>query len=146
MPAARGADRAEETVDVFLATLAHPRDDLIQALRVLLRSADPALVEEVKWNAPSYRMPGHEHCATMQLRARDGVQLILHLGARKAALPDGAIVDPNGMLRWLGPDRAAVTFTGTSDLATRGAALVAIVRQWLLLVPTLPPAKAARTR
>lgn len=142
MPIGRAAKRVAASVDEFLIALAHPRDDLIQALRIVVRSADPVLVEEIKWNAPSYHRPGHEHGVTMQLRAKDGVQLILHLGARKAALPDRAIEDPQALLRWLGPDRAAVTFTDSTELTARAGALQAILRQWLPLVPPLPSGKA----
>ena len=118
------------TVQAFLAALDHPLEEAIVALRQLLLDADPAISEEVKWNAPSFRTS--DHFATMHLRARDRLQLILHLGARSTrAVPPGAIADPAGLLKWLGPDRASVTITGEEDLADKRDALVAIVRQWI---------------
>lgn len=118
------------TVESFLAALEHPLKREIVALRKLLMGIDPAITEEIKWNAPSFRTS--EHFATMHLRARDSLQLILHLGPRtKRSLPAGAIPDPDGLLKWLGPDRASVSFRGREDLATRSEALTAIIRQWI---------------
>lgn len=116
-------------VEALLAALEHPLKREIVALRRILLGADPAITEEVKWNAPSFRTS--EHFATMQLRSKEAVRLILHLGAKKRALPRGAIADPHGLLGWLGPDRAIASFRGAAKLAAGEAALVAIVRQWL---------------
>ena len=118
------------TVESFLAALEHPLKREIVALRKLPMGIDPAISEEVKWNAPSFRTS--EHFATMHLRARDSLQLILHLGARtKGSIPEGAIPDPDGLLKWLGPDRASVSFRGREDLAAKSEALTAIIRQWI---------------
>lgn len=127
------ADKGREpaaTVQAFISALDHPHKDAIVALRQLLLSADPAISEEVKWNAPSFRTS--EHFATMHLRGQDSFQLILHLGVKSGRkVPKDAIADPDKLLRWLGPDRASVTFVGAGDLANKRDTLVAIVRQWI---------------
>lgn len=118
------------TVQSFIDASDHPLKDGIVALRTLLLQADPSISEEIKWNAPSFRTS--EHFATMHLRAEDSLQLILHLGAKSGrAVPSGVIADPEGLLEWLGPDRASVRFSGRDDLAGKREALVAIVRQWI---------------
>lgn len=118
------------TVQTLISELDHPHKDAIVALRQLLLSADPAISEEVKWNAPSFRTS--EHFATMHLRGQDAFQLILHLGAKSGrTVAKDAIADPDKLLKWLGPDRAAVTFNGAGDLANKRDALIAIVRQWI---------------
>ncbi|MBJ6985574.1 DUF1801 domain-containing protein [Luteimonas sp. MC1750] len=118
------------TVQAFIAALDHPLKQEIVALRHILLGADPGISEENKWNAPSFRTS--EHFATMPLRAKDSVQLILHLGARsKRALPPGWIPDPHGILKWLGPDRASVRFAGREDLVVKREPLVAVVREWI---------------
>ena len=121
--------KAANTVEAFLAALDHPLKREVVALRRILLGVDPAISEEIKWNAPSFRTT--QHFATMQLRSKDAVRLILHLGAKKRALPREAIADPHGLLEWLGPDRAIASFRGAAELAAGEAALVAIVRQWL---------------
>lgn len=113
---------------------AHPMQDVIAALRELLLGVDPSISEEVKWNSPSFRTT--EHFATMHLRNPKAVQLILHLGAKtKTAIPKGALADPDGLLKWLGDNRASVSITGAGDLERKHDALSAIVRQWIRFVP-----------
>lgn len=118
------------TVQAFISALDHPYKDAIVALRQLLLTADPSISEEVKWNAPSFRTS--ENFATMHLRGQDSFQLILHLGAKSGRMvPKDAIADPDKLLKWLGPDRASVAFSGAPHLARKSEALVAIVRQWI---------------
>jgi len=121
--------KATHPVEAFLAALEHPLKREVVALRRILLGIDPAIGEAIKWNAPSFRTT--QHFATMQLRRRDAVRLILHLGAKQRELPRAAIADPHGLLEWLGPDRAIVSFRSAQELAANEAALVAIVRQWL---------------
>ena len=121
---------AATTVDDFVAGLDHPLKDTIVALRSLVLGVDPAIGEEIKWNAPSFRTS--EHFATMHVRAPDVVQLILHLGARRGrTIPAGAIADPHRLLVWLGPDRASLRVRGAEELAARRDAMTAILRQWI---------------
>ena len=118
-------------VDSFLASLDHPHADAIRALRTIILGADPRIGEEIKWNAPSFRTT--EHFATFQLRAKQGVQLILHFGAKKRArVPDrDAIADPVGLLEWLAPDRASVRFRDMADVTARGEAFADVLRHWI---------------
>lgn len=117
----------------YIAGLPEPLRSEVEALRGVIRSAADGIGEEVKWNAPSFCMS--EHFATMRLNGKVPLQLILHLGARKNFIPRGAIEDPTGLLRWLGPDRACVDFASPGAVAARASALQAIVRQWLRHVP-----------
>lgn len=128
MPVKKSAAPAD--VGAFLVALAHPQDATIQRLRAAIRAADPRIAEDIKWNAPSFHIEGR-HFATMQLRKADSVLLVLHLGAGKRALPKGAIVDPEGLLTWLGADRATLTFAGPGEVEARADALRAVVRQWM---------------
>jgi hypothetical protein len=127
-PAGRGA-AAPDDVDAFLAALDHPRKPEILALRRVILGADAAIAEGMKWNAPSFRTS--EWFATFHLRAKDGVQVILHLGAKKrdAAAPE--IADPESLLEWLGADRASVKFRDLADVEARGPAFAAVIRQWI---------------
>lgn len=120
-------------VDAFIDALDHPLAPLIRALRALLLAVDPSITEAVKWNAPSFRTT--EHFATMQLRRPDVVRLVLHLGTKKRSLPAGAIADPEGLLAWLGPDRALLEFHDAGELEARRAAVAALARQWMAQLP-----------
>lgn len=120
-------------VDAFLRELAHPQLADIHALRRLILGTDPAIGEAIKWNAPSFHTG--EHVATMRLQGKSGLQLILHLGARKQAIPPGAIDDPDQLLRWLGPDRVCIELGTPGSVSRVAPALQAIIRQWLRHVP-----------
>ena len=123
-------------VDAYVAKLTPKRRSEVRALRTLIRGAAPGISEEVKWNAPSFRTV--ENFATMHLRDPKRISVILHLGARGKASKGfrETIPDPDGMLRWLGPDRAIVSFEGVSEIGERKGALTKIVRAWVKQVKT----------
>lgn len=121
-------------VETFLASLEHPQKPALLALRRMIRDADPAVGESVKWNAPSFHTS--EHFATFQLRHRGGVQVVLHLGAkpRPGAAARSRVADPVGLLEWRGPDRATVTFADLADVEAKCEPFRAVLRQWIALV------------
>lgn len=120
-----------EAVDAFMKALEHPFKREVEAIRTTILGAAPGIREGIKWNTPSYRTT--EYFATTNLREKAGIGLILHLGAKVKSLPAGglAIADPEGLLRWLGKDRATVVFRDGKDLARRKDALAALIGQWV---------------
>lgn len=109
----------------------HPLQKEIAAVGAIVLGASPAISEGVKWNAPSYRTE-KEWFATINLRSKESVQMILHLGAKvKPDLKAFAVADPNGLMKWLGKDRAMVTLGAGRDIAANKKALEAIVRAWI---------------
>ena len=122
---------APGNVEAFLASLDHPRKPEILALRQIILGADPSIREGIKWNAPSFRTS--EHFATFHLRAKDGVQVILHFGAKKRAdkAAGVTIADPESLLEWLATDRASVKFADLEDIDAKRSAIAAVVRQWI---------------
>jgi hypothetical protein len=129
-PAKRSAS-VPENVETFLASLDHPFKQEILALRQVILGADPSIAEGIKWNAPSFRTS--EYFATVHLRAKDGVQIILHLGAKtRVNAPTGiAIADPEALLEWLAKDRASATFRDLNDIDARRSAFADVIRQWI---------------
>lgn len=117
-------------VDALMASLAHPHKPAIELLRRTLLGLDARIAEGVKWNAPSFRTS--EYFATVHLRSKLGLGLILHLGAKARAPARGlAIEDPTRLLQWLASDRALIEFTGLEDLRRKQRALEAVLRQWV---------------
>ena len=129
-PAKRSAS-APESVEAFLASLEHPFKQEILAIRQMILSADPGVAEGIKWNAPSFRTS--EYFATFQLRAKDGVQVILHLGAktRDTATSGIAIADPESLLEWLAKDRASAKFRDLKDIEAKRSAFANLIREWI---------------
>ena len=133
-PPKRPGSTSAPDVETFLASLEHPQKPALLALRKLIRAADPEVGESVKWNAPSFYTS--EHFATFQLRHRNGVQVVLHLGVKPR--PDAAararVADPAGLLEWRGPDRATVTFADLADVEAKHKPFSAVLQQWIALV------------
>lgn len=117
-------------VVAFLAALEHPRKATLERVRAILLALGPEVTEGIKWNAPSFRTT--EWFATFQLRLPDRVRLVLHLGAKvkaRAARPE--IADPDGLLEWLGKDRALVTILDEADARAKAKSLTAVLRAWI---------------
>ncbi len=131
MPA-KTRPQPDDDVAAFIAALKHPQETGILAVRNIILGVDPGVSEGIKWNAPSFRTS--EYFATVHLRARTGIRLILHVGAKKRELPAPDIADPDGLLEWLAPDRAIATFADLGDLTARKPALESILRQWIRFV------------
>jgi hypothetical protein len=123
-----------EAVDVLLSSLNHPANEEIQALRHLICEVSPSIQEGVKWKAPSFRLD--EYFATINLREKQGVGVVLHFGAkvRDVAAGPESIDDPDKLLKWLAKDRAIVRFAGKDDIAARKPAFQAVLRQWIRFV------------
>ena len=121
-------------VDEFMNTLEHPFKDVVSAIRRFVLGVDGSIAEGIKWNVPSFRTT--EYFATLHLRQKRGVGVVLHLGAKTRDLPAGgvAIEDESQSLKWLGKDRAMIVFDNLDDFNTRKPAFDRIVRQWILHV------------
>lgn len=107
----------------------HAQAPAIEAIRRIVRGADPAIADGIKWNAPSFRTT--EYFATTHLRAKDDVAIILHFGAKVREIGGVTIDDPGQLLDWLAMDRAMVAFADVDEVWNRQSALEHIVRQWI---------------
>lgn len=116
-----------------MASLDHPLSADIEAVRKAVLGVDKGVSDGVKWNSLSFRTT--EWFATVNLRSRDSVQLVLHLGAKagKAAHLD-AIPDSKGLLEWKGQDRAIATLGAGAKLKANLPALKAALKAWLRYV------------
>lgn len=124
-------------VDTFLGALAPDRRAELQAVRQAILGARAGIDEGIKWNAPSFRTV--DDFATFHLRGKQGLQIILHTGAKVRTLPRGGLQldDPTGLVKWLAPDRCLVALAAGAAPAQL-APLQALVRQWLAQVEDLP--------
>lgn len=118
------------TVPAFLAALEHPHKAGIERLRGAILALDPRITEEVKWNAPSFRLD--DHFATFRLHPPKGIQLVLHTGAKGRSNARAFTVDdPQGLLAWQATDRCVLGLASERALAEHEAAVLDIVRQWI---------------
>lgn len=126
---------AEVDVEAFIAALEHPHEDAIRELRSLILAASPDIREDIKWNAPSFRTS--EHFATFNLVGKEGVRVVLHFGStsRLDIEVRSRIEDSAGLLDWKSPDRALMNFRDVADVREAGAALTALIQQWIRFIP-----------
>lgn len=111
----------------LLRAAAHPLADQIEIVRAAILAADASITEVVKWNAPSFRTT--VDFATVHLRARDEVLLVLHTGAKAGARKRPTIADPSGLIERRADDRCLVHLG--ADVRGHRVALTAIVRAWI---------------
>jgi hypothetical protein len=118
------------TVPELMSALDHPHKAGIERLRASILSLDPRVTEEVKWNAPSFRLD--DHFATFRLHPPRGIQLVLHTGAKaRSNTRTFSIDDPQGLLKWQASDRCVLTLASTGELEAHEAIVLGIVRQWI---------------
>jgi hypothetical protein len=118
-------------VDRFLADLEHPLKAGVEQLRAAILASDDAITEHVKWNAPSFCHDGVDR-VTFRLQPGNRLQLVLHRGAK--VRDDAAAFrfdDDSGLLDWVAPDRAVVTFRDLDDVATRRSSVADLIRRWV---------------
>ena len=127
---------AVKSVDEFMRGLAHPLAPALVLVRSTIRKASPRIVEGIKWNSPSFYLKESDaYFATVNVHARpkkgDCVGVIFHQGAKVRNAPGPKIDDPDGILEWLGKDRAAAWFFDLKEVRAKKAALADVVRQWI---------------
>ena len=116
-----------------MVSLDHPQRAEIEAVRKAILGVDKSIADGVKWNSLSFRTT--EWFATVNLRSRDSVQLVLHLGAKAGKAADReSIPDPKGLLAWKGTDRAIATLGSGTTLKANLPALRAVLKAWLRYV------------
>jgi hypothetical protein len=126
-----GKTGADGDVDAFLAGLDHPLNADIAAVRKIVLGADKTIAEGVKWNSVSFRKA--DWFATVNLRSKDVIQIVLHTGA-KVKDRELQIADPDGLLLWLAKDRALATLGSGKTLKANAKAFEAIVKAWVKFV------------
>lgn len=131
--AGRKVSNTSDEVSGFLKKLKHPLQKEYQTVQKLILNAHASISDGIKWNSLSFKT--HEYFATINLRNKDAVQLVMHLGAKvKDNTKPMKIDDPNGLLKWLTSDRALLTLGKGSALNKNKKALQNIIQQWIKYV------------
>lgn len=121
-------------VDALLAALDHPLKPLVQSIRAAILKADAKVTEGVKWNSPSFHRLAW--FATVNVRPKGGVLVVLHLGAkpRPGVAVRDEIDDDAGLLHWHSADRASIGFQRAEEFEDARKAFAKIVRSWVKAV------------
>lgn len=118
------------SVATFLDALDHPHKHGIVRLRKIVLGLDRRIREEIKWNAPSFRID--EHFATFKLHPPKSIQLVLHTGAKgRSNTRTFTVEDPRGLLKWPASDRCVLMLASDEALSLHESDVVRILRQWI---------------
>ncbi|MBK8164959.1 MAG: DUF1801 domain-containing protein [bacterium] len=117
-------------IDAFLLHLDHPHKEAINRLRSGIMDIDPRIVEEIKWNAPSFKLD--DHFATFKLHPPRTIQIVMHTGAKPKAPPRAfTVTDPHGLLKWPAQDRCVLTLQSSAQATELHDDVLAMVREWI---------------
>jgi hypothetical protein len=117
-------------VDSFITQLDHPYKAGINLLRAAIKRLDSRIVEEIKWNAPSFKID--DHFATFKLYPPKNIQIVLHTGAKpKTPLRAFALDDPHKLLKWPAIDRCVLTLQSSAQAEQLEKIVTKMVKQWI---------------
>lgn len=113
-----------EQVAEYMRQLEHPLKAEIEAVRQIIKKADPSISERIKWNAPSYYTSAD--LLTFNPRTTGKVQIVFH---------HIAIVSiQSGLLEGNYKDRRLVHLTDMADVLAKQAELERIIKEYVKLV------------
>ncbi len=118
------------SIETYLAALDPTKRVAVDALRALVLAAYPGLIEEIKWNAPSFAHEGQDR-VTLGLNPKGGYRIVLHRGAKPQATSGFHFADVDKLARWPAPDRGVVTLKDLAEINARSAAISQIIGRWV---------------
>ena len=126
-------DRFDQATTALLDAHKHPLRKEMDALRTIILGVDPSITEGVKWNTASFRTSDWFATLNGPKHVKEPM-IILHAGAKaKGIVVKDRIPDPEGLIKWLGNDRAQIVFKEAADIKAKEKALQAIVKTWIQL-------------
>lgn len=126
-PTASEFDNPSAVAD-YMAEMESPFKSLVEALRESIPKAAVGITVGIKWNSVSFYC--HGWFATINVRAKQGLLVVLHRGAKSSTSTHPPISDPAGLLQWLSPERAIVPFADIADFRTKQQAFLDVIRLW----------------
>lgn len=123
--------RFDPATTALLDAQKHPLRKELDALRTIILSVAPSIEEGVKWNSASFRTT--DWFATLNgPRHVKEPMVILHAGAKaKGIVLKDRIPDPEGLLNWMGKDRAKVTFKDEADIISKTHTFRSLLKAWV---------------
>ena len=70
------ASEGTQEVNEYMKTLEHPLKNEIELVRKIILDSEPNILEQVKWNAPSFRYT--QDFVTFNTRPLDRIHLVFH--------------------------------------------------------------------
>lgn len=118
------------SVNEFMKNTEHPCKEGIETLRDVIKSSNENIVEEIKWNAPSYKL--ENHFATFKLFPPKNIQIVLHTDAKVKENPKQFhLDDPYQIIKWAAPDRCVITIKSNEEAIKLKNEVSNIIKSWI---------------
>ena len=118
------------SVENYLAALEPAVRADVDRLRTLVLAADPALTEEIKWNAPSFAHEGQDR-VTLGLDRKGGYRIVLHRGAKVMDADGFSFVDDTGLASWPASDRGVIALKDRAGIDSASADITRLISRWI---------------
>ena len=120
------------TVAEYLADLEGDKLEQVEQLRAIIYEVNPTLVEQIKWNAPSYAMKGDDRI-TFGMNKTGITTLVLHMGAMRKEDKKGLPILPNdhGLVQWKSDIRGLIAFESSQEITKHKDEIVDVLTRWL---------------
>jgi hypothetical protein len=123
------------TMTGFLNSLNDDQRAQVESLRKIIFTAEPSLVENIKWNTPNYVYKNQDRITFNVLNKENKVKLILHKGAKekedKKAEP--IMTDNTQLVTWISNIRGIIILDDLTTITKNAPKLKRVLKQWLAL-------------
>lgn len=122
--------KKNSNVNDFMNNLNHPYKEGIEFLRNIIKKCNESITEEIKWNAPSYKIDFH--FATFKLYPQKNIQIILHTDSKVKENPHKFYLDnPHKIIKWAAPDRCVITLKSNEEVQKLEKYISSIIKSWI---------------
>jgi hypothetical protein len=118
------------SVENYLAALEPAVRADVDRLRTLVLAADPALTEEIKWNAPSFAHEGQDR-VTLGLDRKGGYRIVLHRGAKVVGADGFSFIDDTSLASWPACDRGVIALKDRARIESASAEITRLIGRWI---------------
>ncbi|MBI1933340.1 MAG: DUF1801 domain-containing protein [Ignavibacteriales bacterium] len=120
----------EVAVNNFMNNLDHPYKEGIEFLRNVIKKCNDSIIEEIKWNAPSYKL--ENHFATFKLYPPKNIQIVLHTDSKLKGDPHKFhLDDPHQIIKWAAPDRCVITIKSNKEAKELSNEISSLINSWI---------------
>lgn len=122
-------------VEEYLATLEHPLESTVEAIRSAILGVDPRITEGLQDNAPAFFF--HGWFANTDVHRKDSISVVFRSAGKGGAAKKSAvrIDDSAELLKWPTIDCAVARFKDVEDFMSKRAAFKSVVTQWIEQMP-----------
>lgn len=124
-----------KTVEGFLSSLDPSQRSQVDAVRDIIITAVPSLIENIKWNAINYVHKDVDRITFSVVNKENKIKLVLHKGSQEKEDKKAAPImqDDTGLVFWISNIRGTILFEDLQHITENAENLTNVVKKWLSL-------------